>query len=305
MKPLKIVSGSAPPFMIEEKLPRAMPPSHIGMTESLPRNETGEQADVGLLVALQPRGSRTPIFLAPGSGGGLHWFQHLARQFAPHRPVYALASKVIGSHAGQTFTIEAAARKFVDAVRAVQPTGPYLLGGYSMGGLIALEMARILERDGERAGPLLMLDCYGPPEFSTALGKYRAVARYFAGLRFQQKADFLTERFGLIQSRLSRRLGTRPERDIAALAMQQQQDSAAAAYVAEVKPYDGDVLLMFASQRLATAPAHEMGGWLNLFRKRVYTRTFPGTHYQLLGIHNAPAVAEAIRSILPKDANSD
>lgn len=306
MNPPKFASGSVGPLMIEEKLTLAMSPSHIGKADSLPQSQAAAQMGSerpGLLVPLQPGGHRTPIFLAPGSGGGLHWLHPLARQFAPHRPVYGLASQALSSQARQAFTIEAAAREFVQALRTIQPSGPYLLGGYSMGGLIALEMGRIFIRDGERVGPLLMLDCYGPPEFSTALGKCRAVARYFAGLEFQQKKGFITERIGLIQSRLAWRLGSQPQK--AEAGVLQQEDLAAVKYVADVLPFDGEVLLMFASQRLATAPVHELGGWRSLFTGQVHTRTFPGTHYQLVGAHNAPAVAEAIRSILPKDANSD
>jgi thioesterase domain-containing protein len=253
-------------------------------------------------VPLQPAGDRPPIFLAAGSGGGVRRFQELADQFAPSQPVYGLESRNIAL-AGKAFTIEAVASEFLSAIRAVQPVGPYLLGGYSLGGLIALEMARMLVRVGERVGPLLMLDCYGAPEFSTALGRYRAVFEHFFNLNFTQKRKFIAERCRLLKSRLFHRLGVQPEEVRSAETTRRQEDTAAQEYVSRVQPYNGQVFLIFASQRLATAPKHELGGWRGLLRGRLHTRTIPGTHYELLDKQNATSVVQAISAILPKDVS--
>ena len=59
-------------------------------------------------------------------------------------------------------SIEAIARRALDVIRERQPTGPYLLGGYSFGGLIALEVAQQLTAGGERVGKLFLIDAvYG------------------------------------------------------------------------------------------------------------------------------------------------
>jgi thioesterase domain-containing protein len=281
-----------------------MSPPHIGL-QSLSQDSDTLPENRSLIVPVQPLGEATPIFLVPGSGGGARSFENIAAPFAPDRPVFGFESQAISVETRRAFTIETAARELLDAVRAVRPTGPYLLGGYSLGGLIALEMARMLASEGETVGPLLMLDCYGPPEFSTSFGKLCAVAAYFAALKPRQKMSFLAERYQLIRSRLSYRFGKRPPAAIALNMLMQQEDAAAWQYVSDVRPYDRDVLLMFASQRLASAPKHSWGGWRGLFRGRVEIRTIPGTHYHLLEKRNAPAVAQAIRSILPKDADSD
>lgn len=254
------------------------------------------------VVPLQPRGIRTPIFLAAGSGGGVRCFQDLADQFVPNRPVYGLESRNIG-FAGKAFTIDAAASQFLGAVRSVQPVGPYLLGGYSLGGLIALEMAQMLVKIGERVGPLLLLDCYGAPEFSTALGRYRFVFEHFLRLTLNQKYRFMAERCRLLQSRVTHRLVVRPGEEAASAEARLNEDTAAQEYVSRVQRYDGEVLLIFASQRLATAPKHELGGWRRLLCGRLHTRTITGTHYELLQKKNAPTAAKIISGILPDDAS--
>jgi thioesterase domain-containing protein len=292
--------------MMERTPAPVMPPPHTDLPSSNKICGGGETLKVlDPIVPLQPLGEATPIFLVPGSGGGVRRFENLAAEFASDRPVFGIESLALSRETRRTFTIESAARELLDAVRAAQPNGPYLLGGYSLGGLIALEIARLLAADGEMVGPLLMLDCYGPPEFSSTFGKVCAVAGYFAALSLNQKKNFLAERYQLLRASLSRQFGAQPPEAAAMDALMKQEDAAAWRYVSDTAPYDGDVLLIFASQRLASAPKHAFGGWRGVFRGRVETRVMPGTHYHLLEKKNAPAVAQAIRSILPRDANSD
>ncbi|HEV7402757.1 MAG TPA: MupA/Atu3671 family FMN-dependent luciferase-like monooxygenase [Chthoniobacteraceae bacterium] len=108
-------------------------------------------------VAIHPQGTRTPVFFLHGDyvGGGF-FCKTLAQEIGPDRPFYAVHPH--GLH-GDTppGSIEAMANDRLRAIRAIQPHGPYILGGYCNGALVAYEMARRLEAEGEEVSALLML----------------------------------------------------------------------------------------------------------------------------------------------------
>jgi thioesterase domain-containing protein len=119
-----------------------------------------EQGEDGIqpLTAIQAGGGRTPFFFLYGAwlGGGFYC-RALARQVGPEQPFYAFHPWGFDGRAVPP-TIEAMAEESLQALRAVQPTGPYLLGGHCVGGLIALEMAHRLRAEGEQVDFLLAIE---------------------------------------------------------------------------------------------------------------------------------------------------
>ena len=109
------------------------------------------------LVAIQPRGSRPPLFLVHGIGGEVLWSGRLARHLGEDQPLYGLRARPQPEN-GVWPSIEQIAASYVQAVRRQTPTGPYRIGGYSGGGLIAYEMAQQLTGAGETVDLLLMID---------------------------------------------------------------------------------------------------------------------------------------------------
>lgn len=110
------------------------------------------------LVALQPHGTRPPVFFVHGAGGGNLWtYTNLVPHLAPDQPVYALESR--GMRGMPEFeTVEEMAAHYLKEIRTVQPHGPYYFSGYCFGGNVAFEMARQLEAKGERVAFLGLLD---------------------------------------------------------------------------------------------------------------------------------------------------
>jgi glutamate-1-semialdehyde aminotransferase/thioesterase domain-containing protein/acyl carrier protein len=111
------------------------------------------------LVAINPKGSKPPLFLVHGAGGNILLYRSLAEHLSPDYPLYGLQSKGLDG-SDPLHTIEEMADCYVRELRSVQPKGPYYLGGYCLGGTIAYEMAQILTREGEEVPLVAMLDTY-------------------------------------------------------------------------------------------------------------------------------------------------
>jgi thioesterase domain-containing protein len=108
------------------------------------------------------RGHGAPLFLVHSVAGELTWLPHLAASLDPKRPVFGFAAPGLNSTAPFFASLEAMAAAYLEDVRQHQPVGPYLLGGYSMGGLVAYEMARQLTEAGQTVALLVLIDAYAP-----------------------------------------------------------------------------------------------------------------------------------------------
>jgi amino acid adenylation domain-containing protein len=109
------------------------------------------------LVSLASGGSGTPFFWAHGVGGEVVSYGRLSEHMAAARPVFGFQPDWSPTKGDET-SIEALATQYVKELRAVQPSGPYYLGGFCSAALLALEMARQLEAAGEKVGLLAALD---------------------------------------------------------------------------------------------------------------------------------------------------
>jgi acetoacetyl-CoA synthetase len=129
------------------------------------------------LVQLKPGSDALPVFMAHGMGGSILEFFELVRKLDTHHPVYGMQTKGSDGLAEPFTRIEEMAEFFLDAIRQLQPLGPYLLIGYSLGGLVVWEMAQQLSRAGEDVPLLVLLDSY-PHEFQLSLGqRMRLIAK--------------------------------------------------------------------------------------------------------------------------------
>jgi amino acid adenylation domain-containing protein len=120
---------------------------------------TGRRGTVRLpLVPLQTFGPRPPLFLVHPAGGHVVCYRDLALYLATEQPVYAL--QPLGVQRGETpiGSIEEMAAYYVAAVRELRPRGPYRLGGWSFGGVVAWEMAQQLAAAGEEVDLLALFD---------------------------------------------------------------------------------------------------------------------------------------------------
>ena len=114
-----------------------------------------------ILVPLQPKGKNPPFFCVHGDSGRSIFFS-LARNLGKEQPFYAVQSVGLDGKAPPLLTIAEMAARYIQEIRKIQSSGPYLLGGFCMGGVVALEMAQQLQAQGARVALVAMLDCHSP-----------------------------------------------------------------------------------------------------------------------------------------------
>jgi acyl carrier protein len=123
-----------------------------------PRIEEAKADSRASILAVQDSGSRRPFFFLHGqwTGDALYNWE-LARYLGPDQPFYLLEPYQFDDLVIPP-TFEAVAAAHIEALRTVQPEGPYLLGGWCNGGLMAYEMARQLHVQGQTIDLLLLMD---------------------------------------------------------------------------------------------------------------------------------------------------
>jgi thioesterase domain-containing protein len=128
------------------------------------RPEARPEAAANILIPLRPEGTRSPFFCVHPIGGDAQCFESLAQEMDRDRPFYGLESPLLHDHAARPESIVEMASLYIAAIRKVQPEGPYLLGGWSFGGAVAMEMTRQLQAAGETVAELVLLDvCAAAP----------------------------------------------------------------------------------------------------------------------------------------------
>ncbi|HVT18829.1 MAG TPA: amino acid adenylation domain-containing protein, partial [Thermoanaerobaculia bacterium] len=264
------------------------------------------------LVELEPGGGR-PFFCIHPVGGDVLCYVRLARHLAGERSVWGL--QVPDLAAGRApATIEEMAAHYLQCIKELQPEGPYDLGGWSLGGVVAFEMARQLEGRGETVELLALIDsfapgCEGRPERVTdgeLVGLFaHDLARRLDGAPRVSLPDLArltaddalrrlaaeAERLGLLPPWL---LDGALERRFAVF---QTNYRALERYTGG--PCAAPLIVFKAAEPLIGAARPEPDlGWGRLTRRPVEVREVVGNHYTLLEEHHVDTLASLLRERL-------
>lgn len=254
------------------------------------------------LVTIQRGGARTPFFCVHGAGGNVLNFRDLSRAMDRSQPFYGLQARGIDGLLPPHTSINEMATAYLNEVRELQPHGPYQLGGYSGGGLVAFEMAQRLTRAGEPVALVAMLDTFHPQMVvRTVTTKLRLERLREGGLdyvkmavRGRRERHKVRQTFERIDAVVAR--GEPMPSELRELYLTRNFERAAAAYVPA--PWAGRAILFRAAEvAYIYLDAGESYGWSNVIRG-LQIIGVPGNHSNLLLEPNAGIVAHSLWSAL-------
>jgi aspartate racemase len=155
-------------------------------------SDAGQQESWSPLIPVQPEGSKQPFFWIHGDSSNAFLPEYLESD----RPFYSFEHQGHDGRPALYFEVGTIATHYLTQVRRMCPHGPYVLGGYCFGAVVALEIARQLAAEGEAVALLFMLD---PPghvmeESPTPRGAFDRIGDELAPLRFGQKVPYLLSR---------------------------------------------------------------------------------------------------------------
>ena len=188
-----------------EELAKQLPSrSDAGQTHSSATSGELESSDLEArgwtsLVPIRKEGSRPPFYCVAGKGGNPLNLRHLAKRLDPSQPFYGIQHRGVDGVLPVHDSIEGMASECIRDLRVVQASGPYLLGGFSGGGLVAFEMAKQLKAAGEQIALLALFDTPSPTRLF--MSKRDRLALHFKQLR-QQGPKYLVEKLAGRISRL-------------------------------------------------------------------------------------------------------
>lgn len=243
------------------------------------------------LVPMTRRGPRPAFFGIHDSSGNVVVYRRLVEHLGPEQPFYGLQYPDQEQRPIPRLSIEAMATRYLEEIRLAQPAGPYYLGGYSIGGLIAFEAAQQLLAAGQEVALLAMFDSWAPgypAEGLTKLGDHvielcrRAPWTWPAYLR-QRASYWLTRRTEQARTYDGGRSGVYVlERTIL--------PAVRAAYTP--RPYPGRIeLFRCLEDRVLWRRTPELG-WRGLAGQGIRLHDLPATHQNLLA---EPAVVALAR----------
>ncbi len=275
------------------------------------------------LVAIRPGGSNPTFFLMHSHGGNVLEYHPLAHLFGDDQPVYALQARGLDGQIEHDRTMEEMAADYISEMRSLQPDGPYYLGGFCFGGMLALEVAQQLKVQGEEVGLLVLIQTptkeflrYPPGTTLVRRVGYRMARRinielsnlkvlgYRGNLpylweRAKRLRDIVQARIELMFDPMLKKLPIRNRKRSLAYTLEELVRVHNVAFQQYVpRPYEDAVVLLPASkQRPGIRPDPELG-WRGLLNGELSIQVVPGRQQNMLREPHVTILAEKIRACL-------
>lgn len=257
------------------------------------------------VVAIQTGGSKPPFFCVHGVGGNVLRFYALAQHLGSDQPFYALQAQGLNADYPCHTRAEDMAAHYVKEMRTVQPEGPYFLGGYSFGGMVALEMAQQLIAQGEEPPVVVLFDtlCAAAREtsFSHKLTSFSSPLLNILRMSGTERRAYVSRvataplraiQWGLHVAKLPRKV-----RKIRNACLE-----AARYYVPQA--YPGRVILFRSSREPLGGLGDPYAGWSEYLTNGLEVREVKSSHDNILLEPQVQLVAEQLRTCLDEAQRS-
>jgi thioesterase domain-containing protein len=299
--------------LIENRMGRRLPLAAVFQGATIEHlaallRQPAQPAPQSSLVAIQPEGDERPLFLIHPAGGQVFPYVHLAHCLGPDQPCYGLQARGLEEGQDPHTRIEDMAAYYIEALQAVQPKGPYCLGGWSMGGTVAFEMAQQLHARGQKVALLVLLDSRVPTgdetlteqEFESTL--LVDVIRYFglaldpADLSHLPKDEVLS-----LVLEQAKKAGLVPQ-EIGVSQAHRFVELCKADFRATrnylMHRYPGRITLLKAAEDFSKTPTDSTLGWGEWAAGGVEVHVVPGNHANMVYTPHVEVLAEKLRICL-------
>jgi acyl transferase domain-containing protein/thioesterase domain-containing protein/acyl carrier protein len=267
-----------------------------------------------VLAPIQLYGDQAPLFCVHPVGGNIFCYTALCQQLGQTHPIYGLQSLGLTQPQIALPTIEAMASHYLEAIKEVQPQGPYHLIGWSMGGVISYEMARQLVQHGETIALLGLIDSYlpiakdHPNESQLLMWLIRDLAGQ-AGQKLPPALESVAEKSVSVAQvwELTQQYQVLPP-DLSLKALEHLwqifQTNILALLQYHPQPYNGPALSLLASESMAQAAdtlnyEWDTLKWNTLIKGELSVQIIEGNHFTLMREPDqVAAVASYLQSVL-------
>ncbi|HBB98647.1 MAG TPA: non-ribosomal peptide synthetase [Blastocatellia bacterium] len=308
---------------IEEQLGKRLPLATLFQAPTVAQLagilKTEDAPSWSSLVSIQTLGSRLPFFCVHAVGGNVLEYYDLAQHLGSDQPFYGLQSQGLDGEDAPHSRIEDMAAHYIREMREAQPVGPYFIGGRSLGGIIAYEVACQLRAQGQEVGLLALLDSYPvghqkllpqADSFSNRAGRFlKILGAHISNVRnlpWQEKPGYVISKLQYgpvrIKSKVWRTIYQSYQnlgRDLPPALRDVEEFNWLAAWKYRPKVYDGRVTLFWASNDL-NAKFDLIEGWQTLARDGMELHEIPGTHLDMIKEPHVSELARVLNDCLLK-----
>jgi amino acid adenylation domain-containing protein len=242
----------------------------------------------------------TPLFLIHPVTGTVYFYRDLAKHLSPELPVYGIQARGVDGRENPILSLHEMAETYIDMICQIQEQGPYYLGGSSLGGCIAYEMALQLQNRNKDIGALFMIDTPGPHTRISGLSNDLEVMAYYLSYdngNYKESLKKLSEipageRFDYFlrqKSQHKEMLFTESDREKVKQSIKLTRVNMKAMeeyYMNLSTSFKGKVIFFSATQK-SYIPIHLENGWDGFFSGECHVREISGNH---ITINSSPCV---------------
>jgi acyl-CoA synthetase (AMP-forming)/AMP-acid ligase II/thioesterase domain-containing protein len=252
------------------------------------------------LVALQPEGTKPPIYCVHACKGEILFLKPLSIELGNDQPLYGLRAQGLDGGHPAIPTIEEMAKHYLNEIKAFQPNPPYLLAGAGVGGIIAIQMANLLKSENIDVDKVFLFDMQKwfhldgtAPRGSLfnrlisrlSKGEFRQILRWIRNRLLQ----FYYKKAGIFLP------GMRTQREVLRTIVN-------AASNHELNQYHGDTVLFISSSH--PDPRYTIESrtryWRDILKGNFKVHTIPGEHLNILKPPSVKIISEEIKTILAR-----
>lgn len=266
-------------------------------------------------VTIKSTGSKIPIYLIHGVGLNVLIFSPLAKHLHPDQPIYGIQAKGLNGIDKLFDRMEDIASHYIDEIMQQNPNGPYAIGGYSFGGLIAFEMSKQLKAMGKEVILTCMFDSYAytshhhePLHKKIVFKTHEIFMRlaYAFLFMFREPKIVLTNKVRyariLLESLFDKlRFRNRVKEDSSkgySKRATQMYETAFNNY--KITPYDGTIDVFRSKKQTYYMPDFKYLGWKPFAREGVTVHEVPGDHLEMFVSPNVEEFAKVLQACLDK-----